>query len=174
MRLALLTLCLASSAFADQVLVDRVVAIVDSTPLTRSAVEERAQNIELLSRGAMSRDLARRDALNELIDELLIARDCERMQLSVDNAEIDAALQGVAEQNQMSLAQLTDEVRKQGLSIPAYRVMLRKKILEMRWVTAKMDRSGVANARDVSEYMLKERNRLVAELRQAAAIEVRP
>ncbi|HEY1086134.1 MAG TPA: SurA N-terminal domain-containing protein, partial [Archangium sp.] len=115
MRLSLLTLCLASTAFADQVLVDRVVAIVDSTPLTRSAVEERAQGIELLSRGAMSRELARRDALNELIDELLVARDCERMQLSVDNAEVDAALQSVAEQNQMSMAQLTDEVRKQGL-----------------------------------------------------------
>ncbi len=173
-RLALLTLCLASSAFADQVLVDRVLAVVDGTPLTRSAVEERAQSIELLSRGARSRELARRDALHELIDELLIGRDCQRMRLSVENAEIDAALQTVAEQNQLSLDQLADEVRKQGLSLPAYRVMLRKRILEMRWVTAKMDRAGLANAANVSEYTLKERSRLVAELRLAAAIEVLP
>ena len=175
MRLAASTLCLVSLVVhADAVLVDRIVAVVDAKPITRSAVEERARTIEILSRGAVSRDVARKDALGELIDELLVAREAERLQLTVDDAEIDVALQQLATQNQISLAQLTDEVRKQGLSLPAYRVMLRRKLLQLHWVSLKMNHAGLPAGADPGQYALEERNRLVEALRQAAAIEVRP
>lgn len=174
MRL-IFSLCLASLvAAADVILVDRVVAVVDTTAITRSAVEERARVIELLSQRKTAGDAARNEALNELIDELLVARDAGRLRVGVEDSDVENALLQVAQQNQLSLAQLTDEVRKQGLSLAVYRGMLKRKLLELRWVNLRMERDGLSSASDPGEYMLKERNRLIALLRQAAAIEVRP
>lgn len=176
MRFGPLWLCLASltAAAADGVLVDRIVAVVDLHPITRSAVLARVHLAQRLAKDQRAEADARRAALDELIEERLIAQDAEQVKLEVSEADVDAALQAVADQNKLTLEQLRGETTAQGLDWAAYRAMLGRKILEMKWLSVRADHEGLSKAPSIGEYMLSEKRRLLAELRAAAAVEVRP
>lgn len=175
MRLAPLWLCLASlPTFAAGVLVDRIVAVVDTKAITRSDVETRVRVAAQLAREKADVAELRRAALEELIEEALISHDADRLKLEVTDAEVDLALNRIAETNAITLEQLSTEAKAQGLEMRGYRAMLKRKILEMKWVNLRADTESLSKAADPGEFLLGEKRRLVAQLRAAAAVEVRP
>ena len=160
---------------ADVVLVDRVVASVDLHPITRSAVDARALPLVALSKSAAQKEEVRRAVLLELIEEQLIRKEAQRLGLEVRDEEVEGALQEVAKQNQLSVPDLLVELERQGLAIEHYKTMLRAKLLEFRWLNARMNRAAMpADEAQRPSFMASERARLMNELRLGAVIEVRP
>jgi hypothetical protein len=81
----------------------------------------------------------------------------------------------VATQNQLTVAQLLVETRRQGIDGDGYRELLRRKILELKWLNVRADRAAQPAADpDRGVFLAAERVRLINELKRSAAIEVRP
>lgn len=162
-------------AHADAVLVDRIVAVVELQAITRSAVEARARPLLSAAKTEEQKSQARKDALAELIEEALIAKEARRLRLEVSDDEVEAAFAEVARQNQLSSAQLTAETERQGLDGGVYRAMLKRKILELKWLNVRANRVAQPEAdAERGAFLSSERLKLLAELRASAVIEVRP
>ena len=176
MRLTLGWLSLASTlGHADGLLVDRVVAVVDLHAITRSDVQERAGPTLHLAKTDAQRAQARREALTDLIEEALIAKETERLRIEVGPEEVDKALAEVARQNQLTVAELTVETKRQGLDGDKYKELLRRKILDYKWVSLRANHAALpATETARSIFMASERLRLINELKGHALIEVKP
>ena len=174
-RLLLCWLSVASlAARADALLVDRIVAVVDLQAITRSAVNERARPLLPLAKTEAQKAQVRREALISLIEDALIFKDALRLKLEVRDEEVEAALAAVARQNQLSIAELIAETRRQGFEGDAYRAVLKQKIFELKWLNVRSNRMAEPTAEaDRSAFLLSERARLIAELRAVVVIEVR-
>jgi peptidyl-prolyl cis-trans isomerase SurA len=115
---------------------DFIVAIVNSEPITNQEVRNRLLQIEqqLSSRGGAM------PSRQELFDQVLERLISERAQIQlakdsgirVDNQAIDNALQNIARQNQLTLDQLRQRMRAEGLDINSLRNNLRDEILLQR------------------------------------------
>lgn len=115
---------------------DYIVAIVNSEPITNQEVRNRLLQIEqqLSSRGGAlpSRQELFGQVLERLISEraqIQLARDSG---IRVDNQAIDNALQNIARQNQLTMEQLRQRMRAEGLDINNLRNNLRDEILLQR------------------------------------------
>jgi hypothetical protein len=64
----------------------------------------------------------RREVLERLIDDQLLAQQATELKLTVSNDEIDRAIEQIKRDYGLNDTQLKDELRKQGLSMPAYRI----------------------------------------------------
>ena len=161
-----LALLATSASAADVVVVERVVALVNDTPLLASQVTARAKE---LNRTAP--DTVRDEALSQLIDDFLIREAMEAAGVSVSPDEIDKALESVAKQNNLTQSQLELEVLKQGYSLKGYRESLGRQILALRWLMMRATQKVVEERNEAA--MEAERKRLLAALRGAATIEVK-
>ena len=175
-RSILFSLCLASLvAHAEAVLVDRIVAVVDMRPITRSTVEARARPLLMVAKTDVEKAQVRREMLVELIADALIQKETQRLRLEVADAEVDAALAEIARQNNLTLAELIVETKRQGLDGDQYKGMLRRQLLEYKWLNLRSNRAAqpVLDS-DRGPFLMKEKARLLEELRAAAVVEVRP
>jgi len=131
-------LWLASPAEAEVYQVDRIVAVVDQTPILLSTLQARArpflamarQQIEDETQLMIAESKVYRQMLDTLVNEQLIARQAEQQQLTVQDNELEKAIDSVAEQNSMSREELMAEIKRNGLTEPFYRAEIRRQILE--------------------------------------------
>lgn len=112
---------------------DYIVAVVNQEVVTNSEVQQRLQRAEQDAASSNARLPDRDTLMRELLDQLID----ERAQLSaardggvrVDEAEIDRAVTNVAAQNQITVAQLRERLRSEGLDYVRFRNTLRDQIL---------------------------------------------
>lgn len=177
MRLLLCCLSLAASFAwaADALLVDRIVAVVDLHAITWSAVEERARPMIALAKTDAQRAQARREAITELVEDALIRTEAQRLRIDVRADEVEQAVMDIASQNQLTVDELIAATRLQGLDADSYRVLLKQKLLELKWLNLRINRSAAPTLdSDRPAFMASERARLMAQLRANAVVEVRP
>jgi peptidyl-prolyl cis-trans isomerase SurA len=161
---------------------DGVAAIVDDTTIFRSDVTSRARPFEAkLSRDPVKRrgeliELTRQLVL-KMIDEVLVAKDAQKLHLDVTDAEIDAAITAVAQQNKIDKKTLDAELDKAGFTQLAYREELKRQIIDQKWLmtraAGKIDRKKAADAASFQIAVEKQRESLLVELRSHSYIEVR-
>jgi peptidyl-prolyl cis-trans isomerase SurA len=124
-------------AFAQRAaLVDRIVAVVNKEVITASELNEAIASAEraLRRQGTQlpPRDLLERQMLERLVLEraqLIMARETG---IRVDELQLDRAVQRVAEQNRMTLAEFRGALERDGVSFAAYRDDLREQIILAR------------------------------------------
>ena len=131
----LLVLVVATSASADRKLVDRIVAVVDDSVILASEVELRmtplrAQAAQIADAGERERRLAqlRRQLLDSMIDDELILQAGLAAKLTVEDKEVDLAIEYMMKEHGLDEAQLKAEMAKQGVT----RASLRNDILRQR------------------------------------------
>ncbi|HSJ98757.1 MAG TPA: SurA N-terminal domain-containing protein [Myxococcota bacterium] len=134
------------AAAAEGQVVDGIAAQVGTDVVLVSDVTRLSEPIEAKMReaGANDTDLAlmRADVLERLIDRKLIALFAKRAEIQVNDLEIDEAVAGIAQENQLTPEQLRASVEGQGLTWDAYRQRLGEEILQQK-VVAGMVRSKV-------------------------------
>jgi peptidyl-prolyl cis-trans isomerase SurA len=130
--LILLALPLAGAAQRVS-LVDRIVAVVNKEVITYSELNEAisAAERQLRRQGtqAPGREVLERQMLERLIldkAQLQLARDTG---IRVDDLQLDRAVQRIAEQNGMTLADFRRALERDGVSFAAYRDDLREQII---------------------------------------------
>ena len=118
------------SAFAG----DYIVAVVNSELVTAAELDQRTDRIRALvaQRGVPrppSEAQLREQALESLIEERVMLTHARDSGQRVDDAEIDRAVQTIAAQNRLSLAQLRERLAADGMDFNRFRTTLRDQIL---------------------------------------------
>ena len=143
-RLAALVLALSAAlATADAAAQQRnvrngdwIVAIVNQESVTAAEVDARvARAREAASRAnqALPPDpQLRQQALESLIEERVIVTHARESGVRVDEAELDRAIQNIAAQNQMTMPQLRERLRREGIDVQRFRANLRDQLLMER------------------------------------------
>ena len=95
---------------------------------------ERIRRIQEGAQGSRlpSPDELRRQVLDALIDEKVQLSYARNMGMNVGDAELDSAIENIAAQNQLSLAELRQRMAVDGLDYDRYRTSLREQILVQR------------------------------------------
>jgi len=118
------------------VLVDRIVAVVNKEVITASELNDAVGSAErhLRRQGTQlpPRDLLERQMLERLVIEKAQLNMARETGIRVDELQLDRAVQRVAEQNRMTLAEFRGALERDGVPFAAYRDDLREQIILSR------------------------------------------
>ncbi len=115
---------------------DYIVAVVNQELVTAGELERRIDAL----RSAASRSLQtrpseaelREKALDDLIQERVVITHARDAGWRVDDADLDRAVQSVAAQNRLTVPQLVERLRQEGLDLTRFRAQLRDQIMVER------------------------------------------
>lgn len=111
---------------------DYIVAIVNSELVTAGEVQLRLARVQLEAQRSRQRlppqEELRKQLVDALIDERVQITYARESGVRVDNAELDRAIANIAAQNQLTLAQLRDRLRAEGVDVARFRDNLRDQI----------------------------------------------
>lgn len=118
----------------QQTTADYIVAVVNQEPITHTDVDKRVGRImESAARNPNARlpspDALRAQVLDALIDEKVQLQYAKTIGMNVSDAEVDDAVANIASQNQISLQELRQRMRADGLDYDRYRNSLREQML---------------------------------------------
>lgn len=125
------------SAFAAKTeSLDKVVAVVNDDVITQHELDTQTELLRqqmLARRSAIpAEDVLRKQVLQHLIDTDLQLQLAKNNDITVDATELDATVEKIAEDNKLSLTQLREAIRQQGMSWENYRDNLQKEIIISR------------------------------------------
>ena len=138
---AVLALCLAAPAHpqARQAVRngDYIVAVINQELVTAGEVERRIEQAQARAAQQPGTKLPpaaelRQQALDTLIEERVIITHAREAGLKVEDADLDRAVQSVALQNQLSLEQLRERMKSDGIEFGRFRATLRDQLLVER------------------------------------------
>ena len=117
-------------------LVDEVVAVVNTDVISRRELLNRADLVERTFR-AQNRQLPpRADLLGEVLEQLILervqAQTAKESGIRVSDADVDRAVESVAQRNNLSVPQLKSKLTESGMAYDKYREDLRQEILLAR------------------------------------------
>jgi len=151
-------LVVATVALAGE-LVDRVVAVVNDDVITLSELEEEAApafaKIRAEAPAAQVDDAiqkARRDILRSMIDHKLLLQRAANRQIEVSDAEIDAAIDRIMEENSLTVEQFREQLATMGVSEGKYRSSLRDQILRSRLLSYEIRSKVVITNEQIEAY----------------------
>ena len=128
--------CLPAAWGQRSQLVDRIVAVVNKEVITASELSEAigAAERHLRRRGTPppERELLERQMLERLILDKAQLQMARETGIRVDEVQLDRAVQRIAEQNRMTLAEFRGALERDGVSFDAYREDLREQIVLSR------------------------------------------
>jgi peptidyl-prolyl cis-trans isomerase SurA len=115
---------------------DFIVAVVNTELVTSVELQQRLDRIKADARRDNTRlpddDTLRQQVLDALIDERVQITHARETGQKVDDGDIDRAIGNIAAQNQVTVAQLRDRLRADGMDVPRFRANLRDQILVER------------------------------------------
>lgn len=111
---------------------DYIVAIVNSELVTAGEVQQRVARVQQDAARSGARlppvDALRRQIVDSLIDERVLVTSAREVGIKVDDVEVDRAIANVAAQNQISIAQLRERLRSEGVDYGRFRDNMRDQI----------------------------------------------
>ncbi len=130
-------LLFAASAFAQQIQpLERIVAVVDEDVILQSELNRAVANIlaQYADRQAQlpPRPVLERQVLERLVLVKLQTARAAETGVRVGEAEVDAAVSSIAQQNNLSPDQLRQQLARDGMSIEDFRASLRDEIVIQR------------------------------------------
>jgi peptidyl-prolyl cis-trans isomerase SurA len=115
---------------------DYIVAVVNNEPITNHEVSQRLAQLEQQAARNGStmppRDQAAKQVLESLIQQRAQLQLASEMGIRIEASALDEAERGVARQNQLTVAQMHDQLKSQGLSLDEFRTNLRQQLTLQR------------------------------------------
>lgn len=150
-RILLLSLFLCAAP-AAAVIVDGVAAVVDGRVITVREVETTA--VARTKMGAPGVD-QKKEALEGLIENMLIQQEADRLGVSVSKGDVEAAAADIRKRNNMEEAAFKEALASQGMPWADYLDQLKAQILKVK-VAGQVLRSRLrAEEEDLKEFYLK-------------------
>jgi len=119
-------------AAPEIVKLDRIVAIVDQTVITEQELENRIRTVsaQLTKQNTElpPENILRKQILERLISDALQLQYAAQTGLKVDDNQLNKTVERIAEQNQMSLAEFSDALGRDGISMTKFRSDIRNEI----------------------------------------------
>jgi peptidyl-prolyl cis-trans isomerase SurA len=119
--------------------VEKIAALVGDDIILLSEVEDRAApllaeiaNIANPADREARASAIRREVMERLVQDQLLAQQATELKLTVGSEEIDRAIEQIKHDYGLDDAQLKEELRRQGMTMAAYRQNTKKEILKYR------------------------------------------
>ncbi|MEA1933508.1 MAG: peptidylprolyl isomerase [Thermodesulfobacteriota bacterium] len=157
--LTALTAIFSASALSETDIVDRVIAIVNEEIITLSDLESKGEPVFNRIRNtapAPEVEQAIRDAqheiLTQLINQALILQQAKKLGISVNNSDIDAAINRLLMKNNETIEDLKQELTYLGMSEEEYRSIIRDRMLQSRTINREVRSKIVITDEKIQEY----------------------
>jgi peptidyl-prolyl cis-trans isomerase SurA len=137
-------------------IVERSVAVVNDEIIFLSELEEYGKMyFEEIRRKAPPGERqekltrARRDALDQLIENKLLDQEIKKRKVEVSEKDVDAAMEEILKQNRITIEEMKMALAKQGMTLTAYRERLRENIGRMRLISREIKSKIVIHDEEV-------------------------
>jgi peptidyl-prolyl cis-trans isomerase SurA len=140
--------------------IDRIVAVVNNDIITlydlNRAFKPYEENIKALQyapeRERQTLFQVRKDLLNQLVDSKLADQEIERAQISVNEGDIDRAIERIKEARSLTDEQVREGLARQGMTMAEYRKEIKEQILRTNLVIREVKSKIVITKEDVKAY----------------------
>ena len=121
------------SAQAKLVILDKIVAVVDDGVVLQSELDQRMQQVKAQLADAPPDQVPpdsvlRKQILEHLIVESLELQTADRAGILISDEELNQAMEGIAQQNHMTLAEFQKQIAKEGISYVEMRDQVRRQM----------------------------------------------
>ena len=117
---------------ADPVPADRIVAVVNDEVVTlyelRMRLELALRQLQKQGTPLPTRDVLEKQMLERLVMDKVQLQHAKETGIKVDDAQLEQALQRIATSNKMSLVQLREALKKDGIAYAKFREEIRDEI----------------------------------------------
>lgn len=138
--------------------VERVVAVVNTEVITASRLASRTaiilRQLAVQKREAPPRDVLEKQVLERMIVEMAQSQRARELGIRVDDAQVDRAIEGIAADNRLTLAQMRERIERDGETFAGFREQVRGEIIRMRLREREVDAKVRLSDADVDAFML--------------------
>jgi peptidyl-prolyl cis-trans isomerase SurA len=148
---------------------DYVAAVVNQELVTAGEIDQRVARVrENAARGGNAASLPpdaelRQQVLDSLIEERVLVSQARDSGVRVDEVELDRAVASVATQNQLTMPQLRERLRQEGLDYGRFRANLRDQIMVDRFREREVQARIRISDADIDQLIDKQRASAAAE-----------
>ena len=155
-------LLLNSSAYSQEkvkqpVLVDAIVAVVNTDVITLKELDDRMRLVEQRLKRQNTQMPAREILQRQLLERMIVTRAQMQMAketgIRVDDIMLDRAVSRIAEQNQLSLQTFRDSLERDGLSFARFREEIREEITLQRLREREVDNKLQIAESEIDNYL---------------------
>lgn len=140
--------------------VERIVAVVNDDIITLTDLKKATQPLKLrIDKMRVSADERqrlfyeqRKNVLKQLIENKLAEQEVENLALTVDEEEIDNAIERIKEMNYLTDEELRAALQREGTTLELYREELKKQILKEKLINYEVKVAIVITDRDMQTY----------------------
>nr|WP_134081302.1 peptidylprolyl isomerase [Thiohalophilus thiocyanatoxydans] len=136
---------------------DHVVAVVNDDVITRVELDERLQRIKNQSAQQQQRlpedEVLERQVLESLVIEKLQLQMAQRVGIRVDDETVNQAINNIARENNLSMPQFQEVLRRDGTSFAAFRENIRNEIIISQLRQRRVEDSVEVTEREVENYL---------------------
>lgn len=138
-----------AGAMTPSAAIAQVVVVANGSPITELDIQQRTKLIAVSTHKAP----ARKEVINELIDDRLKIAKAKTYGLEPSNTQIDTAFEGMATRQHLSVAQFSQLVERAGISPIAIKARLRAEITWNDLIRGKFGSSLQVNEGDIANLM---------------------
>lgn len=140
-------------------IVERIVAVVNEEIITLS--ELRAISIPYLQKMKQQYSVdygeeqiieTEKRIVDQLIDEMLVAQEADRLGIEVTPKEINMAMRDVKERNQLTEAQFEEALAEDGMTLEDYKKELTKQMKKMRLMDQEIKAKVQVSKKEIDKY----------------------
>lgn len=157
LALALALTVVAPGAAQRIVPLDRIVAVVNQEVITQDELEQRVALIrrQLAGRGGIppEAEALRRQVLERMIVERAQLQYARETGLKVDDAQVDQAIQRIAQQSNLTPAQFRQVLQRDGVPYEQFREQLRKEIVLSRLREREIDSRVTVSEAEIENFL---------------------
>lgn len=139
-------------------IIDRVVALVNNEVITLSELEEFGSRLfhqlkesTLPAEREEKLQKARREALEQLIENKLLEQEIRKRKVEVSEREVEAAVAEILKHNRLTENELKVALAKEGISYVAYRRHIQDDLGKMRLINREIKSKIVVNEEDLKK-----------------------
>jgi peptidyl-prolyl cis-trans isomerase SurA len=137
-------------------IVERIVAVVNNDVITLSELEEAGKRLfEQVQQSSLPAEReeklqkARREVLDQLIENKLLEQEVKNRKVEVAERDVDAAIQQILQQNQASENELKGMLAKEGITLSTYRRRIHDELVRMRLINREIRSKIVIKEEDL-------------------------
>ncbi|MDZ7685045.1 MAG: peptidylprolyl isomerase [Gammaproteobacteria bacterium] len=153
-------------ASADVEILDRIIAVVDDDIVLQSELDQRMRSVKAQLENADRGQVPPDDVLQEqIIDRLIIEslqlQMAERAGVRISDEELNQALRGIAEQNNMTLPQFQQAIEADGISYVEMRDQVRREMAISRVQQGVMRNRIKISEQEIKDFLASEVGQVV-------------
>jgi len=153
----LLAICLLSTVFladlsAKQVLLDRIVAIVNDEIITLADLERFKEIMYMDAEQKPSGPQANLQLLNQLVEKKLILQEAKTLEIEVKEVQLKSAMDDVIKRSNTTLENFKELIKRSGITFEEYQDLLKTELIQSQVISQRVQAKISINDEEAEAY----------------------